>query len=174
MNRVEKEALGLVYQKRISAASALVLVNYRGLAVADLTSIRKSLREVQAEFNVLKNRLAIKALESGSDNLRVLKEYFKNPVAVVFLNQEDPILTVKKLIEFEKNYKNFELVAGIVEKDLVLSKQLSQLSKLPGKDVLLVKIICSLIAPHKGIMGVAKAVPRQLIQVISALKDQTN
>ena len=74
-------------------------------------------------------------------------------------------------MDFEKDHPSFKVAGGVVDSSAVGPAELKALADLPSKDVLLGQIVGSLVAPHRGLMGVMNGVSRQLVQVINAIKD---
>ena len=95
------------------------------------------------------------------------------PVGIVYLNG-DIAAGAKVAVEFAKDHDKFVVSSGLLDGELVSVAEIETISDLPSKDVLLAQILGSLIAPHKGIMGILNGVPRSLVQVVNAIKDTKN
>ena len=174
MSRSAKEALKTTLGGEFSSSNATIVAEYAGLSMAELTELRVKLRETDAQFKVLKNRVAKVAIKEDSPDTEALMEHLSGPVGVVFV-KGDAAATAKSVLEFAKEKKEFfKVKAGIMDGQLVTTAELDAIASLPSKEVLLGQIVGSLVAPHKGIMGVLNAVPRQLVQVINAIKDTKN
>jgi large subunit ribosomal protein L10 len=172
MSRKEKVALGEVAAGRFAKAKAAAIAEYRGLTVAELTQLRVSLRKADAEFRITKNRVAKKAIETHKPTTAAVSEGLKGPVGIVYM-YGDAAAATKALLEFEKDRsENFKVTIGAMEGRKMTLADLKALSSLPSKDVLLSQIVGSLVSPHRGLLGVLKGVPRQLVQVINAIKEK--
>lgn len=154
---------------KFDASSAVFLAQYSGLTVEDLTALRRELRAVNAEFHVVKNTIAKKAIE-GRDEA-VLAPSFKNQLGVVFA-KGDVAAAAKIVTETAKKNEKLKVVSGYMEKSLIDVKGVQALASLPSREVLLSKIIGSLVAPHRGLLGVMQGVPRALVSVINQIKEQ--
>ena len=99
IDKKKKAVLKTLFQEKFEKADSAFVAEYRGLTVADLTTLRKSLKKVNAEFKVLKNRIAIKAIENT--NNAAIKGSLKGPVGVVYV-YGDVAPVAKTLVEFQK------------------------------------------------------------------------
>jgi large subunit ribosomal protein L10 len=171
LSRTAKEALKSTLAKEFQDSNATIIAEYSGLTMAQLTELRVKLREADANFKVVKNRVAKVAIKEDSPDSESLCDHLKGPVGVVFA-KGDAAAAAKTVLDFQKENKDlFKVTAGIMDGAAVSVADLDAIASLPSKDVLLAQIIGSLVAPHKGIMGVLNGVPRQLVQVINAIKD---
>ena len=86
--------------------------------------------------------------------------------------QEDPVSPAKALVEFAKQNEVFELKAGVLDGKLLAIDDIKALAELPSREELLAKMLGSMSAPATNFVGVLAAVPRSLVQVLAAIKDQ--
>lgn len=168
MDRKGKAQLRQELSERFEKSTAIIVAEYRGLTVEEVTDLRVKLREASAEFKVIKNRVAKKAV---AEDLQSLSEKFTGPVGIVCAFGDSAQAT-KAALEFEKTHPNFKVTAGHMEGAVVSKEQLKAISDLPSKEVLLAQIIGSLVSPHRGLLGVLNGVSRNLVQVINAIKDK--
>lgn len=171
MDRKSKEALRVKFEGWFDQANAAIVAEYRGLTVADLTELRKSLRKVNAEFKVLKNRVAKKAVLGKVQKAAPIAEKLKGPVGVIYL-YGDPAQGAKAVIEFEKTKELFKITAGVMDNKGLSVADVKAIADLPSKEVLLGQLLGLLVSPHRGLMGVINGVPRNLVQVINAIKEK--
>lgn len=171
MDRKSKEALREVAEGRFGKAGAAVVAEYRGLTVASLTELRKELRKVNAEFRIVKNRVAKKAVLGKAESAKELADSLKGPVGIAFL-YGDAAAGAKALTEFEKNNELFKITAGVMDAKKLSAKDVKAIASLPSKEVLLGQIVGLLVSPHRGLLGVVNAVPRSLVQVINQIKEK--
>lgn len=171
MDRKGKEALREVAEGRFGKAAAAVIAEYRGLTVASLTQLRKELRKVNAEFRIVKNRVAKKAVLGKAENAKELADSLKGPIGIAFL-YGDAAAGAKTLSEFEKSNELFKITAGVMDTKKLSSKDVRAIASLPSKEVLLGQIVGLLVSPHRGLLGVVNAVPRSLVQVINQIKEK--
>ncbi|MCY4381016.1 MAG: 50S ribosomal protein L10, partial [Proteobacteria bacterium] len=137
-----------------------------------LTDLRIQLKTVNGRMSVVKNRVFKKALD-GKDfsSYEALSQYFKGPVAVIFLNQ-DIGAGAKIISKFAEDHESFSVQAGFYEETLLSDEDIQAIAKLPSKEELYAKILSSLMNPHRNLLGVLQAVPRNLVGVLSAVSKQ--
>lgn len=162
-----KEELAGAFEK----SSALIIAEYRGMTVEEMTALRRELRKANADFRILKNRVAKKAIEGDVPDMGVIKDQLRGPIGVVCA-YGDVAAATKATLDFEKDHPNLVVKGGYMEKAGMSPDQLKALASLPSKEVLLGQIVGSLVAPHRGILGVLNGVQRQLVTVISAIRDK--
>lgn len=170
ISRAKKEALRAEAGDRFNKAGAALVAEYRGLTVAELTELRTELRKVGAEFKVTKNRVLKKAIELDAEGSTALSDKLVGPVGVLYL-YEDVAAGAKVAVEFAKSHEKFVVTGGIMDGAAVTEGDIKAISDLPSKEVLLGQIVGSLVAPHRGLLGVLNGVTRNLVQVINAIKD---
>lgn len=171
MDRQGKESLRKVAAERFSKSKAVIVAEYRGLTVEELTKLRIELRKASAEFKIVKNRIAKKAISIEQQSFENVSTSFKGPVGVVFAYGDSAAAT-KVALEFEKAHEKFKVTAGQLGGEAYNKSQLQVIADLPSRDVLLAQIIGSMVAPHRGVLGVLNGVTRNLVQVINAIKDK--
>jgi large subunit ribosomal protein L10 len=154
---------------KFDKAGAVFLAQYSGLTVEDLSGLRRELKKVNADFHVVKNTIAKKAVEGRDES--VLGAKFKNQTGVVFASG-DVAAAAKIVSDMAKKNDKLKVVCGYMEKSLMDSKGVEALASLPSREVLLAKIIGSMVAPHRGLLGVMNAVPRALVLALNAIKEQ--
>ncbi len=171
MDKKAKQQLREVAADRFKKSKAVLVAEYRGLTVEELTQLRVSLRKASAEFKVVKNRIAKKAISIDVQDLEGLSSKLVGPVGLI-CSYGDSAQVTKAVLDFEKDHPNFKVTAGHMEGTTLSKADLEAIASLPSKEVLLAKIIGSLVSPHRGLLGVLNGVPRSLVQVINAIKDK--
>ncbi len=172
MDKKAKQALREVTAERFKKSKAVLVAEYRGLTVEELTLLRVSLRKASAEFKVVKNRIAKKAISIEVQDLEGLSGKIVGPVGLICSYGQDSAQVTKAVLDFEKDHPNFKVTGGHMEGSVLSKADLEAIASLPSKEVLLAKIIGSLVSPHRGLLGVLNGVPRSLVQVINAIKDK--
>lgn len=171
MTKAAKRELKTEIAGRLQKVNAAIVAEYRGLTVAELTDLRVRLRESKSEFKIVKNRVAKVAIKEDAPNTAPISSSLKGPVGIVLV-YGDPAQAAKSLIDFAKDKENFKVTAGVFDGKAVSAADLKAISELPTKDVLLSRLVGTLIAPHRNLLGVLSGVQRQLVQVVSAIKDK--
>lgn len=170
MDRQGKLQLKEQLADRFKKSNAVLVAEYRGLTVEQVTNLRVVLRGANAEFKVLKNRIAKKAIEADVQEMAELAEALKGPVGLVYA-YGDSAQATKATLEFEKANPTFKVTAGHMEGELLSREGLKSIADLPSKEVLLGQIVGSLVSPHRGLLNVLNGVSRNLVQVINAIKE---
>ena len=128
--------------EKIKSAKLVLLTDYRGITVTDVTELRAKLRESNTEYSVLKNNITRRALaEAGIEGL---DEALIGPTAVI-LNSEDYLAPIKTVYNYVKDNDFYKIKAGIIEGKLVSVEEIMTLAKLPSREELLSKLAGSLL-----------------------------
>ena len=135
----QKAAVVSEIKDKFENAKSVVLFDYRGLSVSEVTDLRRKLRESGADYKVYKNTLTKRAL----DELKIdMDEYLAGPSAVSF--GTDELSIVKVLSDFAKDHNALELKAGIVEGKVATSDDLKRYAAIPSRDMLLTQLAAGL------------------------------
>lgn len=148
------EQVELIAEK-MKAAASIVVVDSRGLTVEQDTNLRRSLRESDVEFKVIKNSILIRAAEKAG--LEDLKKLFVGPSAVAFSN-EDVIAPAKVISDFAKDAEALEIKGGSVDGKFTSVEEINALAKLPNKEGMLSMLLSVLQAPVRNVAYAVKAV----------------
>ncbi|MDR1018868.1 MAG: 50S ribosomal protein L10 [Lachnospiraceae bacterium] len=152
MAKVElKQPIVAKIQEEVKDAESVVLVDYRGISVADDTKLRKELRESGVVYRVYKNTMMKRAFE-GTDFAQ-LDPHLDGPSAVA-ISKEDATAPARILAKYAKDGSALEFKAGVVEGTLYDDKGLVELSKVPTKDELLSKLLGSIKSPISNLARV--------------------
>lgn len=144
--------------EKFSSAQSAVVVEYRGLNVAQLTELRRLLREENIEFKIYKNNIAKRAAQkAGFDDVA---ESITGPNAFVF-GTEDAVSPARILAKFAKDNDKLVLKSGVVEGKQLASNELMQIATLPSRDGLLSMLLSCLQAPVRDFAMVTKAIAEQ-------------
>lgn len=169
MNRAQKTQEIESLKNRFANSQLTILAGYKGLTVAQMTELRNKLRASQSAFKVVKNRLAKIAVEGS--NHADLKDHFKDTVAVA-TSEADPTAPAKILVEFAKQNEKLEIKAALLDGKILTNAEVKALADMPSKEELIAKLMGSMQAPAQNLVGVLSQIPRQVVQVLSAVKAQ--
>ncbi len=128
--------------EKFKTAKIVLLADYRGINVTDVTSLRNDLRNAKAEYRVIKNNIVKRALEANGEN--GLDELLEGPTAVV-IGQEDYLDPLKAIYNFAKNNDFYKIKGGIIEGKVMTPEELIALAKLPSRQELLAKLAGALL-----------------------------
>ena len=143
---------------KFEAAASVVVVDYRGLTVSQVTELRKQLREAGVEFKVYKNTLTRRAAETAG--VEGINEFLTGPNAIAFSN-EDVVAPAKIINEFAKKNEALEIKAGIIEGTIASVEDVKALAELPSREGLLSMLLSVLQAPVRNFALATKAVAEQ-------------
>jgi large subunit ribosomal protein L10 len=143
---------------KFKSAQTAVVVDYRGLTVAEVTELRKQLRDAGVDFKVYKNTMTRRAVEAAE--LTGLNEALTGPNAIAFSN-EDVVAPAKILNDFAKKYEALEIKAGVIEGNVATAEEIKALAELPSREGLLSMLLSVLQAPIRNFALAAKAVADQ-------------
>lgn len=139
----QKEADVAELSKKISDSSSVVVVEYRGLTVAEVTELRRALRNENVEMKVYKNTIAQRAADQLG--LEGIDEALTGPNALVF--GPDQVAPARILADFAKKHDKLVLKSGIVDGAVVDEATIQTLASLPNKEGMLAKFASTLNAP---------------------------
>ena len=132
-----------VLAEKMKNASLVLLVNYRGINVADVTGLRKAVREVGGEYAVIKNNITRRALkECGIDTL---DEALEGPTAVI-IAQEEYLPSLKEIYKYSKDNEFYTMKGGVLEGKVSSIEELTTLAQLPSREELIAKLAGCLLA----------------------------
>jgi large subunit ribosomal protein L10 len=150
-------------KEKFQRSKCIIITEYQGLTVGEMTDLRARLRKEQVEFKVVKNRLAKIALrEAGLDSM---DEFLKGMKAVA-LGMADPVAPAKVLVPYAKDNEKLKIVAGLMDNQRLSPAQIAELSNLPSRDVLLGRMVGSLMSP---IQRFAFVLHQSMAKVVYAL-----
>ena len=167
LTREKKEELVERYRTGMAAAPHAFLVGYKGVTVPQVTELRDKVREQGGEYLVVKNTLALRAIEGGP--LDELKELFDGPVAVAF-SQDDAVGLAKALSQFAKDIPAIQVLGGLVNGQQVRAEQVQEIASLPSREELVAKLLFLLQSPITRLARVLAAVPRDLVVVLEQIR----
>jgi len=166
--RSEKKIFVSELEEVYNNSSSVIITHYHGLSVAQLTNLRRSLRENGASFKIVKNTLSKIAATNAS--LSHDPELFSGPTAIAY--SADPVAAAKGVVEFAKTNDNLKIIGGIVNDKILSVAEVGQLAKLPSLDQLRGKIVGILQAPASKLARLVQAPAGGLARVIGAYAEK--
>ena len=139
----------------LNAAQSAIVVDYRGLTVAEVTDLRKQLRDAGIQMSVIKNKILDRAVE-GTD-YEDLRSTFVGPTAVAF-SDEDPIAPAKIWKKFADDHDALEIKGGFIEKSVKTLDEINEYANMPGREELLSMLASALQDPMRKIARAVKAI----------------
>ena len=171
MKKEEKATAVAELHEKFSRARLAVMTECSGLPVNQITELRKQLRGAKAEFKVVKNTLAARAVDGTT--LVEAKPYFKGPMALM-IGYDDPVLPTKILRDFikgEKREEKIRIAVGVLDGKLVQAAQIAAVAGLPSKPVLLAILLSTMQGPVRGLVYALNGVLGQFVRVLAAIQE---
>jgi large subunit ribosomal protein L10 len=156
-------------KQKLAATKVVIVTDYKGLNVAQMTELRRKLSEADVEYQVVKNTLLTRA--SKDTEVELLADVFKGPSGIA-LSFEDPVAPAKILTQFAKDNKKLEIKAGVMNGKTMDLEAITALSKLPSREELLAQVLSAMNAVPTGFVQALADLPRRMVNVLNAIKDQ--
>jgi large subunit ribosomal protein L10 len=152
------------FKSSLDGVRTVLVTEYRGLTVQQLSDLRKQLRGVSAQYKIVKNRLAKLAMTDS--DLAKLGPHLKGPTGMV-ISKEDPVSVAKMLHTFARTNQALAIKAGFVEGEVLPAAELKALSELPSKEAIRAQLVGLIQGPLAQLVGLLQAAPRELAYVLS-------
>jgi len=169
MNREKKGEIVAELTDRLSQSPNIYLTDFTGVTVKSITDFRRKLRAAGVEYTVVKNTLALRALEAAS--VSGVEDLLAGPTAFVFAG-DDPVTAAQLLAEFSKQHEKFTVKAGLVDGQYVTADDVKRLASLPSRDQMLGQIAGLMQAPLQSFVGALDGLLYQMVGVLDALREQ--
>jgi large subunit ribosomal protein L10 len=169
MNRDKKGEIVAQLTEQLSQSPNIYLTDFTGVTVKSITDFRRKLRDAGVQYTVVKNTLALRALEAAS--LTGVEDVVAGPTAFVFAG-DDPMAAAQVLAEFSKKHDDFSVKAGLVEGRRVSAADVKRLASLPSRDEMLGQVAGLMQAPLQSFVGALDGLLYQMVGVLEALREQ--
>lgn len=156
--------------ERINNADTLIVTSYKGLNAQELNELRRDIRNISAEYLVVKDSLLKKALEEGPNN--AISGFIEGEVGVAVGKKEDPAYISKLLVKFSKDHEVMKICGGIIKGTVLSKDDISSLASLPGREVLLGKLANVLNSPIQNLAGALHGILSKLVYALDAVKNK--
>ncbi|MBV8295567.1 MAG: 50S ribosomal protein L10 [Acidimicrobiia bacterium] len=167
--RPEKVAVVDEVRERLTSSDAAILTEYRGLNVAEMARLRRSLREAGGQYKIYKNtlvRFAVREL-----GLQELEEMLLGPTAIAFVDG-DAAAVAKSLREFSRSNPALIIKGGVLGETILSARDATALADLPSRDQLLAQLAGAMAAPLQQMAGLLKALPQNFAYALRAVAEQ--
>jgi large subunit ribosomal protein L10 len=165
LSREQKVERVAQYKEQLEQSRGIILLDYRGLTVGELERIRREMRPVAGQFQVVKNRLLKLALEDR--NMSLPDDWLTGPTAVSFCTDEVPPVA-KALMDVRDETGEFSLKGGWMNESILSAAQVKSIAELPPREVLLAQALGALNGPSRQVVGVIAGGIRQVLNVLQA------
>lgn len=168
MNRDDKQRVVDELHAAWTESTAGVVTHYRGLTVAQMGDLRRSLHNANVSLQVVKNTLARRAAEGTG--FKAAEELFTGPVAIAY--GTDPVGMAKAISDFAKKNEALKIMGGVLDGKAVDAAGISALANLPSREVLLAKMLGSMQSPISGFVRTLNEIPASFVRALAAVRDQ--
>jgi large subunit ribosomal protein L10 len=167
LNLQEKQAVVAEVAKQVSGAQAIVMVENRGMAVADMTRLRAKARASGVYFRVVKNTLVRRAV--AETPFASLADRMVGPLAYGI--GPDPVAVAKVLNDFAKGNEKFVITGGAMPGQVMSAKDIAVLAALPSREELIAKLLGTMQAPIVKFVRTLNEVPSRFVRTLAAVRD---
>jgi len=169
LTRERKEMLVRQFAEMAARSSALIFTENQGLTVAEMTQVRRRVREAEGAYHVVKNTLLRLALAQAG--LPIPDELLRGPTAVSFCLGEVPPVA-KALVEATKELERLQIKGGILEGRVMDPEGIRALADLPTREVLMAQVLGGIQGPARQVAGVVAGGIRQILNLLQARIEQ--
>ena len=156
LNKKKEEVTKLANEMK--EASLILLTDYRGINVEEVTKLRTDIRNAKAEYKVIKNNITNRALKEAG--IEGLEDKLTGPTAVI-ISKEDYLEPAKAIYKFSKDNEYYKIKGGVIEGKVMTAEEITTIAKLPSRETLLSMLAGALLA---NIQKVAVALDQVRIQ----------
>lgn len=165
--REQKQELIEHYEGGLATTQHAFLLSFDGLTVSQATDLRAKVRQQGGAYEVVKNRLALRAIEG--QKMGELKAHFQGPTAVAY-SEDDPVALAKALTDFRKDVPAVQFKGALVDGQAVDASEVESIANLPGREELIAKLLYLLQSPITRLARGLAAIPRQLVVVLDQIE----
>jgi large subunit ribosomal protein L10 len=153
----EKEKLVDAFAEELKQAQAVLVIDYLGLTVEEVTNMRKELRDKNVKMRVIKNTYLRRAAKKAG--IEGLEDTFVGPTAVVYTSDADDITEPARIVsKYEDDFEVLQIKGGMLEGKVTSKEEIKELASIPGREGLLSMLVSVLQAPVRNFAYAVKAV----------------
>ena len=168
LNIDEKKEVVAEVSERLAKAQAVILAEYRGLAVGQITVLRSQARASGVYLRVLKNTLARRAVKGTP--FEKLADQMVGPLAYGI--SDDPVAAAKVLHAYSKGNDKLVIKGGAMPNYVMTAKEVGNLATMPGREQLLARLLGTMQAPIARFVQTLNEVPSRFVRTVAAVRDQ--
>lgn len=170
LTREQKQNILRDLVEKLKKAKSAILVDYNKLPVLKTMELRRSLKQVDAEYKVAKKTLISRALKEA--NYKDFEpEKFKTQMGLVF-SYDDPVFAAQSIYKFSRLNEALKILGGFLGLEFKDKSQIVALAQLPPREALLAQVVGTIAAPLSGLVNVLSGNMRDLVNLLNNLKKQ--
>jgi large subunit ribosomal protein L10 len=169
LNQAKKDQLIEKYETDLATAQHAFVMGYQGIKVGQVTALREKVRQSGGTYVVVKNTLALRAIDGKA--LADLKEHFTGATAVAYTNG-DVVALAKTLTQFAKEVPAIQFRGGLVEQQAIRGDQIKDIASLPSREELLARLLFLLQSPIARFVRTLAAIPRDFVVVLDQIRQK--
>ncbi len=170
LNLDEKKAIVAEVNAHVAKAQAIIMAEYRGMEVSQMTRLRAKAREAGIYFRVVKNSLVRRAVKDTP--YAALADHMVGPLAYGI--SSDPVAAAKVLHEFSKDNEKLVIKVGAMGEKIMFLEDVKALATLPSREELLSKLLGTMQAPIAKFVRTLNEVPSKFVRGLAAVRDSKN
>lgn len=164
MNRTEKHEFVNNFSAVLSKANFVIVTDYKGLSVQEISFLRKKIKQENAFFKVTKNSLAKRAIKNT--DYKSLDPFFVGPTAVAY--SDDPVSAAKVIVNFSKDNEKLTIIAGAMGDKELSIEDIKKLASLPTMEVIRAKILGLITSSMSNILSVVNEPSTKILRLINS------
>ncbi|MDP2921553.1 MAG: 50S ribosomal protein L10 [Candidatus Omnitrophota bacterium] len=164
-----KKSMVKEISSRLNSAETLIVTRYKGLSAQDINELRKELKRIAAEYLVVKDSMAMKALKDAANS--VIADFIQGEVGIA-LHRSDPSVVSKALVKFSKGHEPLKICGGFSAGAVITNQDIITMASLPSREVLLAKLANVLNSPIQGLAGSLNGIICKLLYALNAIKNK--
>ena len=164
MNRTEKVNFVSEFSNLLSNTNFVLVTQYKGLSVEEISSLRKQAKEKNTSFKVTKNSLAKRALKNT--DYEKLEQFFIGPTAVAF--SEDPVSVAKVLYDFSRDNEKLKIIGGAMGTKELDIDEIKKLASLPSMEIMRAKLVGLISSPLSNIVSILNEPSSKIVRLINS------
>jgi len=164
-----KKSMVKEISSRLNSAETLIVTRYKGLSSQDINELRKELKRIAAEYLVVKDSMARKALKDAANNS--IADFIQGEIGIA-LHRSDPSVVSKTLVKFSKNHEPLKICGGFAAGSVLTNQDIITMAALPSREVLLGKLANVLNSPIQGLAGSLNAIICKFLYALNAIKEK--
>ncbi len=169
MKRDEKERIVAEIKQDLEMSDSVIVTDYKGLDVETITNLRSNIKKVGGRYRVIKNALLRRAIQDT--DAASIDPLLVGPTAIATM-KGDVVSLAKALVEFSKDNENLKLKGGILAGRPISPDDIKNIASLPGREVLIGRMMGTLNAPMAGLVGVLIALIQRFVFVLRAIEQK--